>query len=129
MHHADWLTEADSGYEIEMELDASLVSGTDSWRLDLGDVREVACVLVNGQEVDCVWNLPFACRLDGHLQPGLNRLSIEVTNLGANRIRDLDRRGCSGRCGLCHCSGPQAIHSEITWPPTSVSRKSRPWKR
>ena len=80
-------------YELEVELDAAVASGIEGWRLELGDVREVARVSVNGQAVECVWSLPFACRLDGHLQPGLNRLSIEVTNLGANRIRDLDRRG------------------------------------
>jgi hypothetical protein len=29
----------------------------------------------------------------GALQPGVNKLEIEVTNVAANRIRDMDQRG------------------------------------
>ncbi|MDF9827822.1 hypothetical protein M2447_001924 [Ereboglobus sp. PH5-10] len=65
----------------------------DDWRLDLGDVREVARVFVNGNEVDYLWCLPFRTRVGKHLKPGENTLAIEVTNLAANRIRDMDVRG------------------------------------
>lgn len=80
-------------YELEFDLDRDAIDSADDWRLDLGDVREVARVQLNGHDVDCVWSLPFSCRLDGRLQAGRNRVVIEVTNLAANRIRDLDARG------------------------------------
>ncbi len=78
-------------YEIEFDLPADLPA--DDWLLDLGDVREVARVAVNGEPVQIVWSLPLRTRLHGAARPGRNRLTIDVTNLAANRIRDLDARG------------------------------------
>jgi hypothetical protein len=64
----------------------------DDWLLDLGDVRESARVRLNGHEVATAWSLPFRLRVGPHLKPGRNVLELDVTNLAANRIRDLDRR-------------------------------------
>lgn len=63
----------------------------DDWLLDLGDVRESARVRVNGEEAGFAFALPFQVRLGGLLKPGENILEVEVTNLSANRIRDLDQ--------------------------------------
>ena len=38
-------------------------------------------------------NLAFRIEIGPHLKAGRNTLAIEVTNLSANRIRDLDIRG------------------------------------
>ena len=65
----------------------------DDFLLDLGDVRESARVRLNGREVATLWSLPFRVRVGRFLRPGSNTLELEVTNLAANRIRDLDRRG------------------------------------
>lgn len=65
----------------------------DEWVLDLGDVRDSARVYVNGEYVQTLWSIPFRARIGSHLQPGENKLVIEVTNVAANRIRDMDRRG------------------------------------
>jgi hypothetical protein len=64
----------------------------DDWLLSLGDVRETAKVFVNGAEVDRLWSLPFQTRIGAYLKPGVNVIDLEVTNLAANRIRDLDVR-------------------------------------
>ncbi len=77
-------------YEIEFVLPAA--AKADDWLLDLGDVRETARVFVNGQETDLIWSLPMHTKIGAFLQPGRNVLALEVTNLAANRIRDLDRR-------------------------------------
>jgi hypothetical protein len=77
-------------YETEFTLPADVKA--DDWRLDLGDVRETARVFVNGKEVDLLWSVPFRTNIGAHLHPGKNTLALEVTNLAANRIRDLDRR-------------------------------------
>jgi hypothetical protein len=63
----------------------------DDWLLDLGDVRESARVTLNGRFLGTVWSLPATLRL-GRLRSRGNRLEIEVTNLPANRVRDLDVR-------------------------------------
>jgi hypothetical protein len=64
----------------------------DEWLLDLGEVRETARVTLNGSPLGITWALPASVRLGDALQPGRNVLEIEVTNLPANRVRDLDLR-------------------------------------
>ncbi len=66
-------------------------AAADEWLLDLGDVRETARVRLNGKEIAVAWSLPFTVRL-GKLAPQGNVLEIDVTNLPANRVRDLDLR-------------------------------------
>jgi len=60
--------------------------------IDLGDVRESARVFVNGQEAGGLYSIPYRAPIGRYLKPGRNLLEIEVTNLSANRIRDLDTR-------------------------------------
>jgi hypothetical protein len=77
-------------YEITFE---ATPDEADAWRLDLGDVRASARVYLNGQDLGRAWAHPFRLPLGDALKPGTNRLVVEVTNLMANRIIDLDRRG------------------------------------
>lgn len=67
------------------------------WYIDLGDVRESARVYINGQFVGCAWAVPFVLDTKGKLKAGHNELRIEVTNLPANRISELDRQGVKWR--------------------------------
>ncbi|MCD8029281.1 MAG: glycosyl hydrolase family 2 [Bacteroides sp.] len=67
------------------------------WVLDLGDVRESARVRINGEEVAVLFAVPYRCRIGSYLRPGENIIEIEVTNLPANRIADMDRRGVPWR--------------------------------
>jgi hypothetical protein len=76
-------------YRVEFDAPAQKA---DQWALDLGDVRESARVRLNGQDVTTAWSLPFVVRLGDRIKPGRNVLELEVTNLAANRIRDLDQR-------------------------------------
>ncbi len=76
-------------YTLSFELPAA---GADDWMLDLGDVRESARVRINGRDAGALFALPFRMRVGEHLRRGRNTLEVEVTNLAANRIRDLERR-------------------------------------
>ena len=69
----------------------------DNWQIDLGDVRESARVYINGQYIGCAWSVPCVRDCQQALKTGDNELRIEVTNLPANRIADLDRRGIPWR--------------------------------
>ena len=69
----------------------------DKWVIDLGDVRESARVYINGQFIGCAWSVPFVLDCQQTLKAGDNEIRIEVTNLPANRIADLDRRGVKWR--------------------------------
>ena len=65
----------------------------DDWVLDLGDVRESARVRINGQLVGTAWAVPYQLKVGKWLKPGKNVIEVEVTNLPANRITDMDKRG------------------------------------
>lgn len=67
------------------------------WSIDLGDVRESARVYLNGKYLGCAWAVPFILDCKDALKAGENELRIEVTNLTANRIRALDRKGVKWR--------------------------------
>ncbi len=51
--------------------------------LELGDIPGV---YVNGRSVGVVWTPPYRVDIAGVVEPGENRLKVEVINLLANRI-------------------------------------------
>jgi hypothetical protein len=62
------------------------------WRLDLGKVCQSARVRLNGKDLGTLFTPPFRAIVSG-LKRNDNVLEVEVCNVAANRIRDLDRRG------------------------------------
>ncbi|GAB3994341.1 glycosyl hydrolase [Spirosoma daeguense] len=63
-----------------------------TYQLDLGDVREVADVRVNGQPIGTAWCLPYRVMIPASLlKANRNELEIDVTNLSANYMRLYDR--------------------------------------
>lgn len=61
--------------------------------LDLGTVKHSARVTLNGRSLGTLIMAPYRLAIPPNLlKPENNILEIEVTNLSANRIRDLDRR-------------------------------------
>jgi len=63
----------------------SRTRGEQLW-LDLGEVREVATVRINGKALATLWHPPFRVRIDQALHAGANTVEIEVSNLWANRL-------------------------------------------
>lgn len=61
--------------------------------LDLGQVDETAHLWINGKDAGYVWSIPFKKRVGQYLVAGKNTIKIEVANLMANRIRDMDKKG------------------------------------
>jgi hypothetical protein len=84
-------------YTTQVKMTRKDLKGKARWRIDLGDVRESARVYINGQFIGCAWSVPFVLDCKNTLKAGRNEVRIEVTNLPANRIRDLDRRGVKWR--------------------------------
>jgi len=54
--------------------------------LDLGNVKNLAEVIVNGKSIGIIWKTPFRIELTGRLRAGSNDLEIKVTNLWVNRL-------------------------------------------
>jgi hypothetical protein len=61
------------------------VSGARLW-LDLGDVKNLAEVKINGRPLGTVWKTPFRIDATEALKPGANTLEIKVANLWVNRL-------------------------------------------
>jgi len=54
--------------------------------IDLGDVKEMARVTVNGKDCGIVWKKPFCIEVTDAVQAGENKLEITVTNTWINRL-------------------------------------------
>lgn len=68
-------------------------AGPGQWALTLGAVSGSATVIVNGDSVATLINPPYEVLLDSKALKDSNQLQIKVSNLMANRIADLDKRG------------------------------------
>ncbi len=62
-----------------------LKKGSEVW-LDLGDVKNLAEVTVNGKNLGVVWHAPYRVDVTGVLKPGANKLEVEVVNSWVNRL-------------------------------------------
>lgn len=54
--------------------------------LDLGEVKNLAEVVINSKSLGVVWKTPFRVDVTEALKPGANAVDIKVTNLWVNRL-------------------------------------------
>ena len=54
--------------------------------LDLGEVREIASVKLNGKDFGVVWMHPARVDITGALKPVGNQLELKIVNLWPNRL-------------------------------------------
>ena len=71
-------------YRTTLQLPSS-AAAQQLW-LQLGEVREIATVRINGKDAGTVWRAPYAVRVDGLLHAGTNTVEISVANLWPNRL-------------------------------------------
>ena len=92
----DWKDHSDAGikyysgtatYRTTFEAPRELASTRDRrlW-LDLGVVKDLARVRLNGRDLGVVWTAPWRVEITGVLRAGENQLEIAVTNTWANRL-------------------------------------------
>jgi alpha-L-rhamnosidase len=96
-HLASWTLQDDTNaqrfagsarYTIAFD---GLMAGSGPYFLNLGEVCQSARVRLNGVDYGTLIAPPFGVVVD-NLKARDNKLEVEVTNVSANRIRDLDRR-------------------------------------
>jgi hypothetical protein len=90
-----WTENADAGvkyfsgtgtYTKTMDASADwLRPGSTIW-LDLGDVKNLAEVSVNGTSLGVVWHAPYRVDISKVLKPGRNVITVKVINAWVNRM-------------------------------------------
>jgi hypothetical protein len=60
-------------------------AGQPLW-IDLGQVNELAEVMVNGKSAGTAWHAPFRLDISGVTAKGKNKLEVRVANLWVNRL-------------------------------------------
>lgn len=92
---SDWTASSDPGikyfsgaatYQKRLEAPRNWFAKGQRLMLDLGDVRELAVVTVNGKVMPTAWRAPYKVDVSGALKPGRNDISIKVVNLWTNRL-------------------------------------------
>ncbi len=96
-----------------------------TWQLDLGAVHESARVRLNGHDLATLIGPRYRVTIDANALTATNTLEISVTNLSANRIADLDRRGVPWKKfynvnmppRLAQNRGADGLFSAAAWEP------------
>lgn len=73
-------------YAKTVQVDRSWLKAGRRIELDLGSVKELASINVNGKPVGTAWKAPYRLDITAALKPGANTLSVEVINLWPNRL-------------------------------------------
>ena len=73
-------------YSRSLDIPADLLGAGRSIYLELGDVKNLASVKLNGQDLGIAWKPPYRIDLTKAAKAGANSLEIELTNLWPNRL-------------------------------------------
>lgn len=72
-------------YHQQFDMQAHYPSGTKLW-LDLGTVKNLASVRLNGRDLGIVWTSPWQVDITHAVQEKNNKLEIDIVNLWPNRL-------------------------------------------
>lgn len=73
-------------YTKEINVLGNWLSARNALLLDLGLVKDIAVVKINGVLADTLWKAPYVTEVTKLLRPGKNKVEILVTNQWDNRI-------------------------------------------
>jgi hypothetical protein len=73
-------------YTKSFELPKNLFGAGQRLFLDLGEVKNLAEVSINGKPLGILWKEPFRVEITDAAKPGNNQLTVKLTNLWPNRL-------------------------------------------
>lgn len=73
-------------YEKTFDVPTRWIAAGRSVTLDLGMLRNLAEVSVNGHRLGVIWKPPWRADVTGLLRPGKNTLQVSITNQWSNRL-------------------------------------------
>jgi hypothetical protein len=92
---SDWSQNSDSGvkYFSGIGTYTSTVQASPDWFkkgarlwIDLGDVKNLAVVNINGKTIGQTWHAPYRVDVSNAFKPGANEVTIQVVNAWVNRL-------------------------------------------
>lgn len=136
-----WTTNADEGvkyfsgtatYTKTVQADRRWFGAGQKIVLDLGTVKDLAEVAINGKVFGLLWKAPYQVDVTSALKPGPNQLEIKITNEWMNRIIG-DRLAAPDKKVLAPTppppgnpnAAPPLIESGLLGPVTFVSISTR----
>ncbi len=75
-----------ASYVRDIDIPADMLDSKGVLELDLGDLRELADVRLNGQSLGVLWKAPFRIDISSAARAGKNHLEIQIVNMWANRL-------------------------------------------
>jgi hypothetical protein len=122
-----WTESADEGvkyfsgiasYHNEFDVAADRLTSDKRIVLDLGEVRFVAEVYVNGQSQGILWKPPYQVEITDAVRIGTNELVVEVANTWSNRLVG-DARSPEGP-KFCRTNIDKSLTWEVPWKDTPL---------
>ena len=101
---SDWSRNADPGvkYFSGIATYTTTVQASPDWfrngarlLIDLGDVKNLAVLTVNGKEAGETWHAPYRLDVTSALKPGTNEIEVKVVNAWVNRLIGDEQPGAS----------------------------------
>ncbi len=97
--------------------------------LNLGSVKDMARVWVNGQYLGVLWHAPFKVDVTSALKVGVNHLRVAVTNTWRNRLIGDDQQPSSLQWGGMRTSGNTLVGRPLKrFPKWVINHSPRPNK-
>jgi hypothetical protein len=122
-----WTQDSDDGvkyfsgiatYYKEFDMAAGQLAAETEIFLDLGRVRFVADVHLNGKNLGILWKPPFRVNVTEAVRPGKNKLVVEVANTWSNRLTGDANSSASER--YCRTNITKSLTWEVPWKDTPL---------
>ena len=114
-------------YRATVNVDAALLGSGKRVELNLGDVRDLVTVTVNGKNLGVLWHPPFGCDITGALKPGENKIELAVANTWHNRLIGDEQEPADVVWGKERQMGGKTVGRPLTaYPDWFVAHQPRP---
>ena len=105
-------------YENKFTVSQDDIDSMETIRIDLGNVYDVAEVLVNGESAGIIWTKPYQLNIQDLVKQGENRLEVKISNLWINRLTgdiDLPENERYSRTNVPPVTDPDTGYGDLTW--------------
>ncbi|MDR3709624.1 MAG: glycosyl hydrolase [Capsulimonadaceae bacterium] len=111
-------------YEVDVTIAQDVLGPQSDLFLDIGGVRNVADIIINGKRLATIWKPPYQVRITDDVHVGQNHIAIAVTNTWANRLIGDEQLGALE--WISRSLNGQDVSVIESWPQWLTSGKANP---